>query len=55
MFGGVAAGLAEYFAIDPVLVRLVFLLLALGGGHGILLYLLLWLLMPEGHSQVKGA
>ena len=55
MVGGVAAGLAEYFAIDPVLVRLVFVLLTLAGGHGILIYLLLWLLMPERTTGMKEA
>lgn len=48
MFFGVAAGLAEYLNIDPVLVRLLFVLLALTGGHGILIYLILAIIMPEG-------
>ena len=41
MILGVCAGLAEYFNLDPALVRLLFVLLALTGGHGLLLYLIL--------------
>ncbi len=48
MIGGVCSGLAEFFAIDPLLVRVVFLVLAvMPTGSGVLLYLLLWLLLPE--------
>ncbi|MCI0394320.1 MAG: PspC domain-containing protein [Chloroflexi bacterium] len=43
---GVAAGLARYVNIDPVLVRLFFVLLTLSTGYGPLIYLLLALLMP---------
>ena len=47
MLGGVAAGLASYFGIDPNVVRLIFLVLAFvtGGGFA-LVYMLLWLLIP---------
>ncbi len=47
MIAGVAGGLAEYLNIDPVIVRLVFLLLALAKGPGIVLYIILWLITPE--------
>ena len=47
MVAGVAAGLAEYLNIDPVLVRLLFVLLTIAGGHGILIYAIFWLLMPR--------
>ena len=46
MFAGVCAGLGEYLKLDPTLVRLLFILLVLTGGHGILLYLILCLIMP---------
>jgi phage shock protein PspC (stress-responsive transcriptional regulator) len=46
MFAGVAAGLAEYFNVDPALVRLLFVVLAFTGGHGLLLYLILWAILP---------
>ncbi len=48
LFLGVAGGLAEYFDVDPVLVRLVFVLIILASfGKGLLAYLLLAILMPQ--------
>lgn len=44
---GVAGGLGEYFGIDPTLVRIIFVIMALAGGPGLLLYIILWLVMPE--------
>jgi phage shock protein PspC (stress-responsive transcriptional regulator) len=46
MLGGVGGGLAEYSGIDPLLWRVGFVALAFAGGSGVLVYLLLWLLMP---------
>ena len=45
--GGVCGGLGERFEIDPVLFRVAFILLALVFGLGILLYVVLWLLIPR--------
>ena len=45
--GGVCGGLAEYFGIDSLLVRLAFVILILGYGTGLLAYILLWLLAPK--------
>jgi phage shock protein C len=47
MIFGVAAGLARYLNIDPVIIRLLFVLLTLAGGHGILIYLVLVVIMPQ--------
>src|ERR1700728_4538111 len=47
MLAGVAAGLAEYFDIDPTLVRVGFVALSLLGGLAVPLYLAGWLLIPE--------
>lgn len=44
---GVCGGLAEYFAIDPVIVRLIFVLVTLTSGLGLLVYPILWLVMPK--------
>ena len=45
---GVCGGLGAYFGINPTLIRLLFVLLGLpGGAPGILIYLILWLAMPE--------
>lgn len=46
MIAGVASGLARYFDIDVALVRLIFALLVLGDGAGVLIYLALWLALP---------
>jgi phage shock protein C len=55
MIGGVCSGIADYLNIDPVIVRLVFVLMALGGGHGILAYLILWVLMPVDEEPAAKA
>ena len=49
MVAGVAGGLAEYFDIDPTIIRILFVLLALFGGGflGILIYIVLWIIMPD--------
>jgi phage shock protein C len=47
MIGGVAGGLAEYSGIDPVLWRVGFVGLTVAGGAGVVVYVLLWLLMPS--------
>lgn len=47
VIGGVCGGLGEYFAVDPIWFRIGFVLLALGGGSGVLIYLLMWLIIPE--------
>ena len=44
---GVCGGIAEYFDVDPLLVRIAFIILLLGGGSGLLVYILLWLLAPK--------
>ncbi|MDO5754742.1 MAG: PspC domain-containing protein [Tissierellia bacterium] len=46
MIGGVCGGIAEYFGIDPSIVRILLLFLFLFGGSGGLLYLLCWLILP---------
>jgi phage shock protein PspC (stress-responsive transcriptional regulator) len=48
ILGGVSGGLAEYSGVDALLWRVGFVALALAGGTGIVVYLLLWLLMPAG-------
>ena len=47
MIGGVCSGLAEYLDIDPTIVRIVWVLMVLFAGFGILLYIILWLIMPK--------
>jgi phage shock protein C len=56
IIGGVCGGLARYFGVDATLVRLAFVILAVAGGGGILVYLVAWVLMPEAEpgEQVAG-
>ena len=51
MLGGVAAGLADYFDIDPTIVRVGFVALAFLGGLAVPLYLAGWLLIPDEDSD----
>jgi phage shock protein C len=47
VIGGVAGGMAEHFATDPVLVRVLFVLAAIFGGGGVLIYIILWIVIPS--------
>jgi phage shock protein C len=48
MIAGVCGGLAEYFNVDPTLVRLVFAVGAiLGAGSLLLVYIVMWIVVPE--------
>jgi phage shock protein C len=46
MIGGVCGGLAEYFGVDPTLVRAVLAVVTVLGGAGVILYVVLWAVMP---------
>jgi len=46
MIAGICAGLGEYLDLDPTVVRLIFVLLAFGGGSGVLIYIIMWLIVP---------
>lgn len=48
MLGGVCAGLAEYFDVDPSLIRLATVILLFAGGTGILAYIVAWIIIPQG-------
>ncbi len=52
MLCGVCAGIADYFNIDPTIVRVLWAVLALAGGSGILAYILCAIIMPEGDTSV---
>lgn len=47
LLGGVCSGVANYLRLDPTIVRLVLALIAFLGGSGILLYILLWIILPS--------
>ncbi len=51
--GGVSAGLAHYFDIDTLWIRLAWVILVLVGGTGIFVYILLWVLMPSAETTAE--
>jgi phage shock protein PspC (stress-responsive transcriptional regulator) len=53
IIAGVCGGLAEYFQVDSSLIRIIFILLTLCGGGGILIYLILWLVIPKESGEEK--
>lgn len=50
MFAGVVGGLADYFGLDPTLARVIYVLVSIFSAAfpGILVYILLWILIPQG-------
>ena len=48
---GVCGGLANYFNLDPTLVRIIFIVLALVGLGGVIIYLLVWVLVPPEPTE----
>ena len=52
MLGGVCAGLSEHLVIDLTIIRLVFVLLLFGGGSGLWIYLIMWLMVPEKPDDI---
>lgn len=57
VIAGVCGGIGAYLGVDPVLIRIAFVVLALAGGGGFLLYLIAWIVMPEEQpgQRVSGA
>jgi phage shock protein PspC (stress-responsive transcriptional regulator) len=49
--GGVCSGLASFFEVDPVLIRVLFVVLLVAFGGGILAYLILWIAVPEAKGE----
>ena len=47
---GVCGGLAQYFNLDATLIRILFVMLAVLGGSGIVLYLAMWIIVPKEPS-----
>ena len=48
---GVCGGLGEFFDIDPIFFRAIFMVSAFFGGLGLIVYIVLWILMPEAPSS----
>jgi len=57
ILGGVSGGIANYLGIDVVLVRIIWVILSLGVGSGLIGYIICWVIIPEeplGHSTKQG-
>ena len=52
---GVCGGLAAYFGMDPVIVRLAFVVFALAGGASLLLYIIMWIVVPVAQTGITPA
>jgi phage shock protein PspC (stress-responsive transcriptional regulator) len=55
LIGGVCAGLANYFGIDKLVVRILFIIFTLGFGFGFIVYLILWVAIPSSASERIGS
>ena len=53
IIGGVCAGIGAYWRIEPLIVRVIFLALVLAGGFGALIYLILWIVLPEARTTAQ--
>ena len=47
VFAGIAGGLSEYLDIDPVIIRVVFVLVTIFHGFGLIIYIIMWIVIPE--------
>ena len=53
VLGGVCSGLGVFFVIDPIIVRLIFVLLFFIGGSSVLIYLILWIIIPKASNTAQ--
>jgi len=53
IIGGVCSGMGAYWDIDPVIVRIIFVILAMMGGLGFLVYLILYVVLPEAKTTAQ--
>ncbi len=53
VIGGVCAGLSEFFKIDVTLIRIIVAALAVLYGTGIVIYIILWVLLPEKNDVIR--
>jgi phage shock protein PspC (stress-responsive transcriptional regulator) len=53
VLGGVCGGIGMYFKLDPLIVRIIFLVIFFGFGIGLLIYIILWIVVPEARTTVQ--
>ena len=52
MVGGVCGGLGDFFKVDPIIFRLIFVLMLFGVGSGVLVYIVMMLIIPEEPIEI---
>ena len=53
IIGGVCAGMGAYWDIDPIILRIIFVAITLAGGLGVLVYLILYIVLPEAKTTAQ--
>ncbi|NJK87360.1 MAG: PspC domain-containing protein [Bacteroidales bacterium] len=53
VLGGVCGGLGHYFNIDPLIFRILFIVLFFGYGTGLLIYIIMWIIIPEARTTAQ--
>ena len=53
IIGGVCAGIGAYWSIDPVIIRIIFIVLTFAGGLGTLIYLILYIALPKARTMAQ--
>jgi phage shock protein PspC (stress-responsive transcriptional regulator) len=53
IIGGVCAGMGAYWDLDPLIMRIIFIALVLAGGLGVLIYLILYIVLPEARTTAQ--
>jgi phage shock protein PspC (stress-responsive transcriptional regulator) len=53
VIGGVCSGMGAYWNIDPLVIRIIFIALILAGGIGVLVYLILYIVLPEAKTTAQ--
>ncbi|HDZ40273.1 MAG TPA: PspC domain-containing protein [Bacteroidetes bacterium] len=53
IISGVCSGMAAYWRIDPWIMRVIFIVISLPGGLGILIYVILWIVLPEAKTTAQ--
>ena len=51
ILGGVCGGIAEYFNVDPTIIRILWILFVFGFGSGILAYIIAWIIVPKNPNH----
>jgi phage shock protein PspC (stress-responsive transcriptional regulator) len=53
VIGGVCGGLGAYFSVDPIIFRLLFVIFFFAGGASILVYVILWIVLPKAETAAQ--